>query len=326
MRKTLHLCLSSHDEVMYRSEEDLIMGFNSLALAVLDTGSRLLGEGFIPTHHHAAVQTDDLHGLRRRSRYTYCRFFNAKYSRRGSLGERLAFTMCVDGLYHLQTLLNYVLRQGLHHGLASTPFGYEHCSANCIFRKELGKTAEPPLLAKQDQYIYLPEHKQLPEGYRMAKNGLILREDIIDSAYVEEIYISPRNFLFQMNKMTDDKTIQEQKDENELAPVTLEAIERGVPEFDIRAALIQEQGRVNRNILTDLELCSHIDNNILPREFKDFEQRTIYRLPYYRRAEIGNALLKEAQSCFGTKSGSIFSNKRTSPAQIRRCLALNYEG
>ena len=57
MRKTYHLCLSSHEEVMFRSEADLCRGFNALALAILETDSRLLAEGFLTTHFHQLVQT-----------------------------------------------------------------------------------------------------------------------------------------------------------------------------------------------------------------------------------------------------------------------------
>ena len=35
MRKTFHISLSSHNEVMFRDEADLIRGFNSLALATV---------------------------------------------------------------------------------------------------------------------------------------------------------------------------------------------------------------------------------------------------------------------------------------------------
>lgn len=37
MRKTFHLCISSHDEVMFRCREDYIKGFNCFAEAILDT-------------------------------------------------------------------------------------------------------------------------------------------------------------------------------------------------------------------------------------------------------------------------------------------------
>ena len=134
MRKTVHLCLSSHKEIMYRDEEDLIMGFNCLAFAVLETETRLLGEGFMTTHNHKLVQTDNVVALSQKDRYAYSRFFNAKYSRSGRLGEKYVFEVEVTGIHHTTVALNYVLRQGLHHGLAATPFGYPHCSVNSFFR------------------------------------------------------------------------------------------------------------------------------------------------------------------------------------------------
>ena len=114
MKGTYHICLSSHQEVLFRSEVDLIIGFNYLAVTALETDSALLADGFLSTHHHEVARTDDPRTLARRSRYAYTRYFNAKYHRRGSLGEKECFILHVDGLYHTQALLNYVIRQGLH--------------------------------------------------------------------------------------------------------------------------------------------------------------------------------------------------------------------
>ncbi len=323
MRQTYHLCLSSHDEVMYRDEEDLIMGFNSLALAVFSTESRLLAEAFMPTHNHKAIQSDFPKELVKRERYTFTRYFNAKYHRLGRLGEKHPFQLTVNGIHHTLTMLNYIIRQGLHHGLATTPFDYKHCSANCYFRNDLGRTMEEKLILDELQYKYLPEHNKLPPGYRMNSNGLILRTDVVDSKYVEEIYITPRNFLFQMNKLTDEKVIQIQMEENNTQPVTLDLIERGVKEYDYRKSLVFEQGRVNNSMLTDLELCRLIDTVILPRYLKDNKAQSIYVLPKAKRAEIGNTLWLESRNSFGLQGNGILNKKKTTADQIRRCLALN---
>lgn len=85
MKETFHICHSSHDEVMFRSEEDLIIGFNYLAVTALENDSALLADGFLSTHHHEVVRTDDPIALGRRNRYSYTRYFNSKYHRKGSL-------------------------------------------------------------------------------------------------------------------------------------------------------------------------------------------------------------------------------------------------
>ena len=338
MRKTVHLCLSSHDEIMYRSEEDLNMGFNCLALAVLETESRLLAEGFMTTHHHNLVQTDRYKELMYRSRYAYARYFNAKYSRTGQLGEKKYFSLEVEGLHHTIAALNYALRQGLHHGLASTPFEYPHCSANAFFRKELGKPDDAVLIRDSNRYLYLPRNKSLPpDRYRMSANGLLLREDIIDTSYVEEIYITPRNFLFQMNKVSGERELEEQRKENDLLPITMDRIEAGVPDFDTKRAKIFEQGRVDRNWMTDLELCAVIDRQILPRYLKREPAHdpdgqpgprnqpavSIYLLPETKRADIGNDLWKESrQSLYNRDARGFLAGKNVTEAQLRRCLCL----
>ena len=327
MRKTVHLCLSSHEEVMYRNEEDLIMGFNCLALAVLETESRLLGEGFMSTHNHILVQTDNQRELWRKERYAYSRYFNAKYYRKGRIGEKYGFSIYVEGRQHTITALDYVLRQGLHHGLSKTPFGYRHCSANSFFREDLGKTSFPALISNDKRHRYLPHGKSLPLDYRMSDSGLLLREDILDTAYVEELYITPRNFLFHMNRLTDELTAQEQIKENNQPPITLDAIETGVPAFNLGKALLREQGHKDKRSLSDLELCQIIDGYYLPRFLNGTEPKSIYILSASQRTALGNTIwedINRPHSATGSyrKNLDPFKGKRSTPAQIRRCLAL----
>ena len=98
------------------------------------------------------AQTDNAKELMYRNRNAYSRYFNTKYRRKGRLGEKHFFLLEIEGLHHTIAALNYVNRQGLHHGLAATPFDYPHCSANAFFQKQLGKKAltELPRLAFQN--------------------------------------------------------------------------------------------------------------------------------------------------------------------------------
>lgn len=347
MRKTYHFCLSSHDEVMFRSEADLNRGFNTLACAVLFTESRALAEGFLTTHHHSGVQTDYPKELTYRFRNAYSRYFNTKYHRRGRLGERQFFSLEVNGLHHTVAMLNYVIRQCLHHGIASTPFDYPHGSANAFFRKELGKDTPPALLDTSQRYQFLPSNVSLPAGYRMDASGLLLREDILDTAYVEEIYITPRNYLFQMNRLSDERDLIDQQKENDTPPVTLGAIESGVAGFDVRQALICEQGRVNLSRMSDLELCRVIDEQIVPRYFKGSPDATIYDLPRSTRERICEGLWREndrqghgrnaawnsvrptypesRDERGSSRTTGFLAGKTVTEQQLRRCLCLNYD-
>ena len=319
MTNIFHLCRSSHSEVMFRSESDLIIGFNYLVYAALETDAKLLADGFLPTHHHEIARCEDPLELNKRQRYAYTRYFNAKYHRKGSLGDKKCFILELDGLHHTQTALSYVNRQGLHHGLTSTPFEYKHCSANAFFRKELGKNDTPLLLPDDIRHQFLPRNVKIPSNYRMSECGLLLREDILDTSYVESIYVSPRNFLYQMNRVSNDKITNEQLSETSSPPITLEAIEKGAPDFNPAKVFIDEAGRVNNNRMTDIELCGIIDNLILPRQyFKEGEESSIYLLPEIKRKELGNRIWQESR----TWQKSIFSGRIISEAQLKRCLVI----
>ena len=333
MRKTYHISFSSHDEVLYRTEADMIMGFNCLAETVLYTESRLLAEGFLSTHWHSIVQTDDPVYFARRQRYAYTRHFNALYGRSGRLGETQAFITEIDGIARLMTALNYVNRQGLHHGLATTPFAYPHCSANVYFRKELGKDffATIRQMPDEQRHRYLTRNVKIPGRYRMDENGLLLREDIIDAAYVEQIYITPRNFLFQMNKCTDGRTEEDQKQEKSDTPIiTIDLIEQGTPDFDRKRLLLNEQGRVNKSMMTDLELCHLIDDFYIPQMKGKERTATLYALAPSERTALFEAIRRDCQrSRFAEsedkrtligKAG--LSGKTATETQLRRCLAL----
>ena len=136
------------------------------------------------THFHSMAFTDRLKELIRIERYSYTRYFNAKYERKGRLGEMKPFILPIEGLYHITVALNYVLRQGLHHGITATPFGYPHCSANAFFRKELGRTPPEKLMPPELRYKYLPDRSSVPADFRMDASGLLLREDILDTSII----------------------------------------------------------------------------------------------------------------------------------------------
>ncbi len=158
----------------------------------------------------------------------------------------------------------------------------------------------------------------------MSSEGLLLREDVLDVPFVEQLYTSPRNYLFQMNKITEDGDTARQRDENSTPPVTLETIENGVPGFALKEYRASEYGKVNRSLMTDLELCSYIDNVIVPRYLKDGQAASVYLIPEHKRAEICESLWHESQQArWRSDLKSIFSSKYITRAQLCRCFCVS---
>jgi len=309
MWKTYHLCLASHDEVMFRSQEDMNYGFNCLALAILQTESRLLCESFMSNHHHSGVQSKCPKEIMHLTRNAYSRGFNSKYRRKGRLGEKLAFCTELVGVHRIMTALNYIFRQPLHHGITTTPFAYANSSINVIFMKDLGKIKEHMLSPQGEKHKYLPSNISLPNKYRMDRSGLIIREDVIDTAYVESLYVTPRNFLYQMNAKSSEEWQKEQISENgAIQVVSIETIEPWADASEIQKMYNNECGRPNLSLLTDIELCELIDKQYVPR-FSKATGSTIYTLSPSQRADIGNDIYQK------------FKYKTTVP-QIRRCAII----
>lgn len=317
MLKLYHISLSStEDELLFRNDADLVRGFNYLATAVLETESRLLADGILTTHLHCLAQTDNPQVLITQVRYALARYFNAKYRRKGMWGERSPFILEVDGFHHTLAALNYVNRQALHHGLSVTPYGYRHCSANAFFRKQLGKEEDRVLLSQDQRYKYLSSRTSLPQQYRMDSSGMLLREDILETALVESFYGTPRNFLYQMNKIGDEKGLQDQKNESSSSPlITLELIEKGAPDNDIAQLLRNESGKHNPNRISDLELCELIDGTFVPRIARGEKDATIYEIADSRRAALFDFIKKNLWNDY---------KKFTTDDQLRRCLCLGY--
>lgn len=306
MRSTYHICLASHDEVLHRSVEDYIFDVNCFAVAVHRTESRALADSFMSTHTHSCLQTDDVSTVIRIRRNAYTRYFNAKYKRKGRLGEPKCFITELEGIRRIVTAVSYVNRNPLHHGLTSTPFGYRFCSANAIFRKELGKEESVQAKRQAIRHRFLPRNCSLPNSFRIDESGMILQEDIIDVRYVEELYATPRAYLYMMNRYSDEKWLKEQLDEDPMRPaVTLRMIEKAIEDESVERMQSNERGWVNYNSITDLQICSIIDNDYVPRCCKT----SVYDLTEKEKNDIGNKLWK-------------LYGRKTSEKQIRRCLLI----
>ena len=283
---------------MFRHKEDYIRGINCLCLAAHKTDSTLLAYSFMSNHAHIGVRTECPEMLIRHFRYPYNRYFNNKYGHQGRLGEKEFFKMEIDGLYHLLTVIAYILRNPLHHGVAATPFGYRFSSISALFSEELGRFYEPELMPVKSQYLYLPEGVRLPSGYRMDTSGLILPESVIDVADMEHQFSTARTFLYYMNRLSGENWMKEQlQDDTQTPPVTLEDMELGITCQDTKTMLINEHGRTNYNAISDITLCETIDNFL--------SERTIYELTEKELVAVADYLTREY---------------RITTEQLKRCL------
>ena len=303
MKKTYHLCLSAGNEAMFRDLEDYHKGFNYFALALHKTGSTGLVESFMSTHTHQLVQTADPEEFMHCFRQPYSMYFNHKYHRSGKLGESVHFTMEVVGYHHKIAAASYVLRNALHHGVAPLPYAYPHCSANSIFRKEMGKFLDENILPEKHHSKFLSRRAEYPSSYKMSESGIFLRETVLDIPQVENLFVTPRAFNFYMSRKSSEEWEAEQsKDGNGMSAINISAIEKGVPIHSIERMLVFENGKADYRKISDIELCTSLDD--LAR--KQYGQPSVYMLSEMQKQTIAEDLYRRLH---------------IGESQIRRCLS-----
>ena len=304
MKESYHICFTSHGEVMFRDSEDHGMFINLMALRAFDTGTELLADAEMSTHVHLNLLADDPMAFAKRLRISYTKYFNHKYGREGRFGEKYTYLLKVDGFNHQLVLLNYILRNGLHHAASPTALGYLYCSVRDMYQEDIGLSRDQPVqLSREDIAHFLPRHSEFPDKYQMNENGVFIRSSFMELRRVEQHYGSPRNFLFQMNRLTDPSWSDEQQRDETGKPLTLADVEQA-DERSISQMLNNEYGRnFSRNRLQDMDVCRLIDRQLAPR----FGASSAYGLTENQKQRLARQLLYEY---------------RLPDAQIRRCLVL----
>ena len=306
MKRTYHLCLSAGEEVMFRDREDFNRGFNCFALALYKTDSTGLVESFMTNHTHQMIESRNPAGFMHCFRQPYSKYFNCKYGRKGMLGEERHFALEIRGLYHKIAAVTYTLRNPLHHGIAPIPYAYPFCSVNAIFQKEMGKHPCDKLLPEKAYYRYIGKRAEYPSHYKMSKEGVFLRESVLDIVQIENLFVTPRNFDYHMGRKTSEDWYKEQeKDKSDSPTIRLETIEKGINLQSVERMLIHESGRSDYDKMADMELCRIIDNEILP----DHGRKSVYELSMSEKTRLADYL---------------YRTYHLGEAQIRRCLAMLY--
>lgn len=303
--KYYHICLSGKGEIMFRTDNDYNRAINCMALAAYKTNSKILAYAFMSTHIHVCIKTENPYKVITKYRYAYTRYFNAKYFRYGKLGMRHPFIIELEGLYHILAAICYVLRNPVHHGVCETPFGYSYSSINSYFRKALGKGAVPKEMTLSSKlfYRYLPYKAPRPEKYRMNRNGAFIQQDFTATQEVEHLFVTGRAFCYYMNRISSEEWLREQeKDMNKKESITIKTIEAGIKDNSLSEMLKNEHGKSDYHKISDIELCTLIDNKIPAGS-------SIYTLDYSEKERIYQQLTemrkfdsKQIQRCLNMRS------------------------
>lgn len=285
MKEMYHICFTSHDEVMFRDEEDHGMFVNLMALRGYSSGTAIVVDAEMSTHVHQGVFSDCPLEFARRERMSYTKYFNYKHGRKGRFGQKYTYLQTVKGFMHQLTLQNYILRNGLHHGAVTAAFAYPYCTIRDLFAEELGFGKSTGAgYSREVMSSFLPRHADFPDEYQMDRSGVFLRSSFMEIRLAEQYYVTPRNYLYQMNRLTDESWSRDQRRDNTGEPLTLEAVEQA-DERSVAQMLKNETGKT-RQLMQDMEVCRLIDQDILQGaasvyQLSESRKRGIARQLYY---------------------------------------------
>ena len=289
---------------MFRDDEDHGMFVNLMALRSFEQETGIIVDAEMSTHVHLNVFTSTPTRYAGLLRSSYTKYFNGKYGREGRFGQKYTYVLKVDGFNHQMVLENYINRNGFHHGASAIAFGYDYCSARYLFSEEIGlKIEQPALLTREEMSFFLPRRSEFPDHYQMNSNGVFVRQSFMEIRSAEKYYGSPRNYLYQMNRLTDESWSMEQEKDNTGAPITLSLVEQA-DETTVAQMLKNEYGRFNKNRLQDMDVCRLIDKDLLP----GYGAQSVYQLTSSQKQRIARQL---------------FYDYHVSEAQIARCLVLD---
>lgn len=289
MKRLYHLCLSSGREVMFRSREDIRVFTNAMALALFKTGTDLLVDAVMSNHVHMSVMTENLSAFVKSLRLRYVMYFNSKYHRSGKLGEERAFFLELKGAKHILTAWSYILRNPLHHGICSTPLGYEDSTVRYIFSNDLKMNKNRKIITSRDEIrTFLPSRAEFPDNYFMTEDGMFARDSFTQTRQVELGYFNVRTFLYFMNGPSSEEWRKSQEqDNNEREPITLGMIEGVTAKEVLQRMYNNERGSATNERMTDLDVCTLIDNEYVRGRYGEV---SVYTLSDDRKFEIATEL------------------------------------
>jgi REP element-mobilizing transposase RayT len=308
MKRLYHFCITCHDEVLFRDDEDIRNITNILALECFACQVELWADAVMSTHLHGIAFAEEERMIQccRRLKMRITKYHRNRHLGSGPLFDAGFFLLPLDGNNHILAAISYVLRNGLHHGQSATPFSYQHCSANHLFRRDLGKEPLVAAISSRAEIArYLPRRSEFPDYFAMDHTGMLLRSSFENLAMVEHYFRTPRCFDYYMSRLSGEEWQREQQQDPVAdKPVTLSLLEPVSEHEPLARMLASEKGyNYSASRLSDQDLCRMIDTEYVPSH----KRVSVYQLTREQRARIGDDLVR---------------GLHISPVQARRCLAL----
>lgn len=257
--RVYHICVSCKNGLMFRSRQDYIRFINNMAILAHKYRIRILAYAVMSNHYHIGVMADDAGRFLKSLRTGYSNYFRQKY--KSGLPKVSCKVQETFGNLHIVTVLSYILRNPVHHGIVGHPFAYPYSSASCYFAYPdmLYSMGNAPALMRSGTVV--------PDGYGSDGEGMFNPRLIVDVRMTENLFVSSGRFMYFMSRYSGPKWEHEQtEDRASVEPVTLVSVEG--EEADTDMFLKYERGH-GRLLVPDQILCEWVEKETAERFGKE---------------------------------------------------------
>ncbi len=304
MKQLIHLCLTSHEEVICRTEEDYWMMISRIAQAAIYNNTEVYAYSIMSNHIHLIIATENPGRFVSSIKKSYLQSFNYKYKRKGGFGEKGFYLVHLQGLEHALAALVYVLKNPWHHSVMENPYDYPFSSMNLYFRRNSQvHTFSSSEVAKNARL--LNRNVTLPDNLLYGEKGNIMPVSFVQVEMVEHLFKTYNAFEYLTHRKNyKDFTKTQMESTPDIKPVTLGSLE---PLMNSEKIFTIESGNNywnNRSdILSDMDLCKLIDTGYLVK----YHKKSYTQLSQSEKLAIYNDIMRRYQY-------------RVTVKQIKRCL------
>ncbi len=209
-RKCQHLYLRGNfQQDMFYDTFDKTNIWNRLWLSARATGIQILSVIILNNHLHIngifpteAQRTNFKHHFR----LSITQYHNRRYQVHGTLGTRTFKHGILKDIDDVKDCICYHIRNILHHGISQNYLDYPFSSARFVF--DLATDIQKGIYTRHNipaslARAYLPIREQLPEGWKMNPQGLIIPPpEIFPRNIVEALFICRNKYLETLTRRT----------------------------------------------------------------------------------------------------------------------------
>lgn len=272
-----HLCSEgTKSDILFHREDEFREGMNIVALATAKSNILILAFCLMNNHFHF-ILSGTKEEVENFSKEITLQYHRRRYRWKiGTLTENIKWSIFLIGdLNYLRNSICYVLQNPVNASFPDLAFYYDWSSAGLYFKSkerimdECRDFIRSSSLTKTESRELLHSKLRLPDEWILNNHGYVWPGNFVQYNLVNEIFSTPKNFLFHMLS----------KKNEEMVALSIQSSKLGISDMEVRDHALQLSRKLyGKNNLRELALKERF--NVARQLIKDLgcPTKQIYRI------------------------------------------------